>query len=48
MQSIAYLIGTCDTKAAELRYLRERLADAGVASCIVDVGTQEMTMAPPT
>lgn len=40
MQPIAYLIGTCDTKASELRYLRERLADAGIASCIVDVGTQ--------
>ncbi|MDR5886346.1 Tm-1-like ATP-binding domain-containing protein [Vreelandella janggokensis] len=40
MQPIAYLIGTCDTKAAELSYLRERLADAGVSSCIVDVGTQ--------
>ncbi|APX94727.1 hypothetical protein BWR19_18370 [Halomonas sp. 1513] len=40
MQAIAYLIGTCDTKATELRYLRERLAAAGVASCIVDVGTQ--------
>lgn len=39
MQPIAYLIGTCDTKAAELGYLRERLADAGIASCIVDVGT---------
>ncbi|MBD3897876.1 Tm-1-like ATP-binding domain-containing protein [Halomonas sp. ML-15] len=40
MQSIAYLIGTCDTKASELRYLRERLTAAGVAACIVDVGTQ--------
>lgn len=40
MPSIAYLIGTCDTKAAELRYLRERLAAAGVPSRIVDVGTR--------
>lgn len=40
MQSIAYLIGTCDTKAAELRYLRERLAACGVSSRIVDVGTR--------
>lgn len=40
MQSIAYLIGTCDTKAAELCYLRDRLASAGVSSCIVDVGTK--------
>ena len=40
MQPIAYLIGTCDTKAAELCYLRERLAAAGVFSCVVDVGTQ--------
>jgi len=39
MKPIAYLIGTCDTKAAELRFLRERLAAAGVTSCIVDVGT---------
>ncbi|SDL52555.1 Uncharacterized protein, UPF0261 family [Franzmannia pantelleriensis] len=40
MQPIAYLIGTCDTKAGELRYLRERLTAAGVASCVVDVGTR--------
>lgn len=40
MQAIAYLIGTCDTKASELRYLRERLTAAGISSCVVDVGTQ--------
>ncbi|SEL64995.1 Tm-1-like ATP-binding domain-containing protein [Halomonas daqiaonensis] len=40
MQSIAYLIGTCDTKAAELLYMHELLAAAGVSSRIVDVGTR--------
>jgi uncharacterized protein (UPF0261 family) len=40
MPPIAYLIGTCDTKAAELSYLRDRLTAAGVSSCIVDVGTR--------
>lgn len=40
MQQIAYLIGTCDTKGDELRYLRECLLAAGVPSRIVDVGTR--------
>ena len=35
----AFIIGTCDTKAAELRYLRELLQAAGVEALIVDVGT---------
>jgi uncharacterized protein (UPF0261 family) len=36
----AYVIGTCDTKDAELRYLKELLDAAGVASVLVDVGTR--------
>ena len=35
----AYIVGTLDTKGAELLYLRELLAADGVASCVVDVGT---------
>lgn len=35
----AFVIGTCDTKAEELRYLRELLQAAGVEALIVDVGT---------
>ena len=34
----AYVIGTCDTKRAELQYLRELLDAAGVATVLVDVG----------
>jgi len=40
MTRIAYLLGTCDTKAAEMRYLRDLLHVAGVSAQIVDVGTR--------
>ncbi|MFQ3788567.1 Tm-1-like ATP-binding domain-containing protein [Halomonas sp. A29] len=35
----AFIIGTCDTKAVELRYLRDLLQASGVEALIVDVGT---------
>jgi uncharacterized protein (UPF0261 family) len=34
------LVGTLDTKGEEYAYLRERLEQAGVATLLVDVGTQ--------
>src|SRR5918996_1574030 len=36
----AYVIGTCDTKGPELRYLKGLLEAAGVPSVLVDVGTR--------
>jgi uncharacterized protein (UPF0261 family) len=38
--SWAYVVGTFDTKGAELRYIADRLAAAGVPVLRVDVGTQ--------
>ncbi len=38
--SDTYLIGTCDTKAAELYFLQSTLADQGVQAKIIDVSTQ--------
>lgn len=35
-----YIVGTCDTKSAELRYMRDLVAATGVATKLVDVGTQ--------
>ena len=35
----AYIVGTLDTKGEELLYIRDLLAAAGVAGCVVDVGT---------
>ena len=35
----AYIVGTLDTKAEELLYLRDLLGAAGVQACVVDVGT---------
>lgn len=35
----AYVVGTADTKGAELRYVRDLLADVGVDVAVVDVGT---------
>ena len=35
----AYIVGTLDTKGAELLYIRDLLAEAGVQACVVDVGT---------
>ena len=35
----AYVVGTLDTKGAELRYLRDRVVAAGVEATLVDVST---------
>ena len=37
----AYVVGTCDTKGAELAYVRDLIAAAGVPTVLVDLGTQE-------
>src|SRR5688572_29639999 len=34
-----YVVGTCDTKEAELRYAREVIVSAGADAVLVDVGT---------
>jgi len=36
----AYIVGTFDTKGAELAYIAERLQAAGVATCTVDLSTR--------
>jgi uncharacterized protein (UPF0261 family) len=36
--AVAYVVGTLDTKGPEIRYLRERLEAAGVATTLVDLG----------
>ncbi|MEZ4661623.1 MAG: Tm-1-like ATP-binding domain-containing protein [Caldilineaceae bacterium] len=33
-----YVVGTGDTKGAELRYVRDLIAAQGVATALVDVG----------
>jgi len=38
--SYAFVVGTCDTKAQELRYVRDLLVSAGVPAKLVDVGTR--------
>ena len=38
----AYVVGTCDTKGEELRYVRDLLHRAGVPALLVDVGTRSM------
>ena len=35
----AYVAGTCDTKGAELRYIKGLIEEAGIESCLVDLGT---------
>jgi uncharacterized protein (UPF0261 family) len=35
-----YVIGTCDTKAAELSYAKSLIVEAGVDAILVDVGTR--------
>jgi uncharacterized protein (UPF0261 family) len=35
----AYVAGTCDTKGAELRYIKSLIEAAGVDTCLVDLGT---------
>ena len=37
----AYVCGTFDTKGPELDFIAERLRDAGVATCTVDVSTRQ-------
>lgn len=41
-----FLVGTYDTKAPELRYIRDLLKDAGAAVCCVDVGTSKAVGEP--
>jgi uncharacterized protein (UPF0261 family) len=36
----AYVVGTCDTKGAELAYVRDLIAAAGVPGVLVDLGTR--------
>ena len=36
----AYVAGTCDTKGAELAYVRDLIAAAGVPTVLVDLGTR--------
>jgi uncharacterized protein (UPF0261 family) len=38
-----YVIGTCDTKEAELRYAAERVAAAGAPAILVDISTTPST-----
>lgn len=38
----AYVVGTCDTKGEELRYVRDLLRRAGVPALLVDVGTRSV------
>jgi uncharacterized protein (UPF0261 family) len=40
-----YVIGTCDTKEAELVYARDRVRAAGADALLVDVGTQGASQA---
>ena len=35
----AYVAGTCDTKGAELRYIKGLIDAAGIDTCLVDLGT---------
>lgn len=35
----AYVAGTCDTKGAELRYIKSLIEAAGIDTCLVDLGT---------
>lgn len=41
-----YVVGTADTKGAELRFLADRIADAGGRAVVVDVGTRAPTITP--
>lgn len=38
-----YVIGTCDTKARELHFVKSAIAASGVPAILVDVGTREST-----
>lgn len=39
MASKAYIIGTCDTKFAELDFVKQKIQEAGLPCLLVDVGT---------
>ncbi len=39
----AYVVGTCDTKGAELRYIKGLIEDAGIGTRLVDFGTSGAT-----
>lgn len=41
-----YVIGTCDTKAAELAYAKAMVEKAGAAAVLVDVGTRSTSTLP--
>jgi uncharacterized protein (UPF0261 family) len=43
-----YVIGTCDTKEAELRFAKACVEAAGVEALLVDVGTRGGSGARPT
>ena len=38
-----YVVGTCDTKEAELRYAVERVIAAGAPALLVDISTTPST-----
>jgi uncharacterized protein (UPF0261 family) len=44
--STVYVIGTCDTKEAELSYAKTLIEAQGVAAVLVDVGTKSPGRAP--
>ena len=44
MAKTILIIGTLDTKAKELAYLRERIEAEGVKSLLMDIGLQSRTV----
>ena len=42
----AYVIGTCDTKYEDLRFVKERIGAEGVPVVLVDVGTTSRVPGP--
>lgn len=40
MSKKVYVVGTCDTKGAELRYVRDLIVAGGLETVLVDVGTK--------
>ena len=41
-----YVVGTADTKGAELQFLRERIVALGGSPVVVDIGTRQSTITP--
>jgi uncharacterized protein (UPF0261 family) len=39
-----YVVGTADTKGAELQFLRERIVALGGSPIVVDIGTKQATI----